>query len=133
MTDIEPRQAISALVTDFAEAQLACDADRLAEMLTADFTLVGPLGYVVERDNWLGQYRSGALKQTAFALEEPQVRVYDGAAVVIANQVQTTTYGDRDASGAFRVTLFAVPQGDRWRLAGMHLSPMPPATPLNQG
>ena len=132
MTHTATDQAVSALIADLAAAQLAGDVDRLAALLTADFTLVGPLGYVVERDSWLEQYRSGALKQSALALEEPRVRGYDGAAVVIANQVQTTTYQGRDASGAFRVTLIAVPGGDRWRLAGMRLSPMPPERPPNE-
>ena len=129
MTHTAPDRIVSTLIDELTAAQLAGDADRLVGLLTSDFTLVGPLGYVVERDAWIQQFRSGALKHAAFALEEPRARTYEGVAVVIANQVQTTTYQDRDASGAFRVTLVAVPEDERWRLAGMHLSPMPPDGP----
>ncbi len=132
MTTNGSDRMVHTLIDDFTAAQLSGDVDRLTELLTSDFTLVGPLGYVVERDNWLHQFRSGALKHTAFALEEPRARRYDGVAVVIANQIQTSTYQDRDASGAFRVSLIAVPEGDRWRLAGMHLSSMPPDGPPNR-
>jgi uncharacterized protein (TIGR02246 family) len=129
LTHATSDQILSTIIDDLVAAQMTGDIDRLADLLTGDFTLVGPLGYVVERDNWLAQFRSGAMTYSALALEDRRIRQYDGAAIVVANQVQTATYGDRDASGAFRVTLIAVRQGDRWRLAGMHLSPMPPDGP----
>jgi hypothetical protein len=72
----------------------------------------------------LQRYRTGVLRHTSFEIKEPHVREYGSTAVVVASQIQQTTYQDQDASGAFRLTLIAVRPGDHWQFAGMHLSPI---------
>jgi len=72
----------------------------------------------------LARYRTGALQHTSFEIKDPQIRHDDDAAVVVASQIQQTTYQGQDASGRFRLTLIAVQQADRWALADPHLSPI---------
>jgi uncharacterized protein (TIGR02246 family) len=119
------------LVHRWAGAERDADPDSLDRLLVDDFVAVGPLGFVVTRDQWLDRYRTGALSNASFQLRDPAVRDYGTAAVVVGTQVQETSYQGRDSSGAFRATLVAVRRDDRWLLAAVHLSPVagPPVGP----
>jgi ketosteroid isomerase-like protein len=111
------------LVQRWAAAEQNNDAGLLGELLAGDFTGVGPLGFVLTRDQWLGRYRNG-LENRAFAVEEPQVRGYGTAAVVVGVLAQETSWQGGDNSGRFRVTLVAVRPADRWLLANVHIGPL---------
>jgi hypothetical protein len=43
-------------------AERSGDADELGRLLADDFILVGPLGFVLDRPQYLGSRRSGDLK-----------------------------------------------------------------------
>lgn len=118
--------AILALVTQWADAERRGDDGAITALLVDDFRLVGPLGFILTRDQMGQRYGSGNLKHAAFVVSEPTVRAYGDTAIVIATQTQQSTFQDRDASGQFRITLVAMRDGDRWRFAGMHLSPIAP-------
>src|SRR3954451_16507123 len=45
----------------WAEAEERGDVDTLAELAVDDFTLVGPVGFVLARDQWLEGYPTGGL------------------------------------------------------------------------
>ena len=113
----------------WATAELRGDADALGTLLAPDFVCVGPLGFVLDKEQYLAGRRSGDLQQRAFAWEDVRVRVYGETAVAVGSQVQQTTYQGHDASGRFRATQVAVRQAEGWRLVSLHLSPIgqPPA------
>jgi uncharacterized protein (TIGR02246 family) len=111
------------LVTRWARAEEANDAGALDRLLTADFVGVGPLGFVLGRDQWLARFGNG-LENRAFAVEDAQVRDYGDAAVVVGVLDQETSFRGGDNSGRFRITLVAVRPEDRWRLAGVHIGPL---------
>jgi ketosteroid isomerase-like protein len=114
----------------WAEAERNGDVAALDTLLYEDFVGVGPLGFVLDKQQWLGPRRSGDLKNSSFEWQDPSVRVFGDTAVVIGTQVQESTYQGRDASGRFRVTQVALRTGgDRWVLAGMHYSPIAEAPP----
>ena len=81
---------------------------------------VGPLGFVLGRDQWLGRFGNG-LENRSFAVEDAQVRDYGIAAVVVGVLAQETSFQGRDNSGRFRLTLVAVRPADRWLLANAHI------------
>ena len=111
----------------WAEAERQGDASALEPLLADDFVLVGPLGFVLDKQQYLGSRRSGDLRHASFAWEDAHARVYGEAAVVVGTQTQRSTYQGRDASGRFRVTQLAVEREGRWALASIHLSPIAPS------
>jgi uncharacterized protein (TIGR02246 family) len=119
----ENEQDILDMVRRWAEAERRMDSDGLDGLLVADFVAVGPRGFVLTRDQWLERYRTGALQNASFELQDAQVRDYGTAAVVVGTQAQQTSYRGQDSSGRFRATLVAVRSDDRWLVAGVHLSP----------
>jgi len=117
------------LVQRWAAAEAHNDSRLLDGLLAGDFIGVGPLGFVLNRDQWLARFRNG-LENRAFAVEEPQVHEHGGtAAVVVGVLAQQTSFRGGDNSGRFRVTLVAVRPGDNWLLGSAHIGPLqaPPA------
>lgn len=130
--DLATQQALD-LGRRWAEAERHGDAAALDPLLHEDFVGVGPLGFVLDKQQWLGPRRSGALKNSSFEWRDPSVRVFGDTAVVVGSQIQESSYQGHDASGQFRVTQILVRTGsggdERWVLAGMHLSPIAEAPP----
>ena len=108
------------LVQHWAAAEQKNDAGALDGLLAAGFAGVGPLGFVLTREQWLARFANG-LENRAFAIEEPQVRGFGDAAVVIGVLAQETSWQGNDNSGRFRVTLVAVRPGEAWLLAHVHI------------
>jgi len=70
-----------------------------------------------------GRFANGLVNRS-FTIEDPQVRSYSTAAVVIGVLSQETSWHGRDNSGRFRVTLVTVRSPDRWLLANAHVGPL---------
>lgn len=123
------RTEVLELVGDWAAAEQGNDAEALDKLLAGDFVGVGPLGFVLDRGQWLGRFDNG-LENRAFTVENPQVRDYGAAAVVVGVLAQETSFQGRDNSGRFRLTLVAVRPTDRWLLANAHIGMLQqPAAP----
>jgi ketosteroid isomerase-like protein len=108
----------------WAEAEQRGDTAVLDALTTEDFTLVGPLGFMLDKQQWLDRYRSGDLVTRSVAWEDVDVRDYGAAAVAIGRITQQAEYQGRSADGRFRATHIAVRRDDRWLLAGLHYSPL---------
>lgn len=116
--------AIEELETAWSQAEMRADTGTLEAISTSDFVLVGPLGFVFDKHQWLERYRSGDLVTGSLSLEDPAIRVYGEAAVTIARHIQRASYKGQRADGQFRTTHIAVCVDRGWLLAGIHLSPI---------
>ncbi len=124
------QQEILDLGQRWAEAERNMDFIALEPLLAEDFVGVGPLGFVLNRTQWIERYRSGSLRNTAFTFEDVSVRSYNDAAIAVGVQAQNTNYQGHDSSGRYRVTQVYVKQGVGWKIASIHLSgPMPDMPP----
>jgi uncharacterized protein (TIGR02246 family) len=108
------------LVRSWAAAEQGNDAEALDGLLADDFVGVGPVGFVLGREQWLARFGNG-LENRSFAVEDARVRDYGTAAVVVGVLAQETSFQGGDNSGRFRVTLVAVRPADRWLLASAHI------------
>jgi ketosteroid isomerase-like protein len=108
----------------WTEAEVGGDTTTLDGLATDDFTLVGPAGFVLDKQQWLDRYRHGDLRTRSLRFEESATRVYGDTAVTIGRQAQEAEYRDHPVNGEFRVTRLAVRDDSEWRLAGLHLSPI---------
>ncbi|MDR0346305.1 MAG: nuclear transport factor 2 family protein [Nocardiopsaceae bacterium] len=114
---------VADLVKSWAAAEERNDAGLVERLLADDFCGVGPAGFVLTRERWLTRFANGLVNRS-FTVEEPQIRGYGSAAVVIGALAQQTSWQGGDNSGRFRVTLVAVRPGDRWLLANVHIGPL---------
>jgi ketosteroid isomerase-like protein len=117
---------VTELLDRFAEAQRLSDVDALSRLLTDDFALVGPLGFVVPKQQWLEQFHTGALQIESLEWDDVDIRTYPdaGFAIAIGKLTQAATYAQNRSDGQFRVTLIAIGHGTTWHLTGAHYSPI---------
>ena len=120
---------IMELVRRWADAEGRSDADALDALMTDDCMLVGPRGFVLDREQCLDRYRSGALRTEAFSWSDVSVREYGTAAVVVGIVTQRASHQGQDSSGRFRVTQIAARQAGRWLCAGLQFSSLIQETP----
>ena len=107
----------------WVEAEIAGDVEVLDNLAVDDFRLVGPFGFVLDKGQWLERYRSGDFSTTALSWHDVEVRHYGNTAVALGTQSQEAAYKGSPSNGDFRITHVFVRDRDRWRIAGMHLSP----------
>lgn len=110
----------------WAAAEQRGDTDTLDSLTTDDFTLVGPLGFVLAKPAWLERYRTGGLVTRSLAWEDTAVRDYGDTAVVVGRHTQQAEFRGGPVNGSFRATHILVRRDGRWLLAGIQLSPIAP-------
>jgi ketosteroid isomerase-like protein len=121
MTDQnELRQQIDRWVT----AELGADADGLAALIDPDFRSVGPVGFVLTAEQWVGRYRGPDFRFQELAFEDIEIRSFGDCAIAIGKQVQSATYQGNPVVGEFRMTQVWVEREDAWRLVSLQLSPI---------
>jgi ketosteroid isomerase-like protein len=123
------RNAIRELGDRWLGAEVDADVDTLQTLVTDDFRLVGPFGFVLDKEQWLDRYRSGDFSTSRLSWDDVDIRDYGEAAISIGTQNQEAAYQGRPSNGAFRITHVFVRRGDSWSIAGMHLSPTTPPSP----
>lgn len=123
MSQKHAEQVVAQLVEEaWATAELRGDAAFLESTLADDFVGIGPLGFMLTKQEWIGRHQSGDLKYELLTLDEMNVRVYHDTALVIARQVQQGAYRGNTINAQFRTTLVFVNQQGQWRLANLQLS-----------
>lgn len=134
MTITTTTDQIHELGSRWVGAELAADVATLRTLVTDDFRLVGPFGFVLDKQQWLDRYRSGDLATTALAWRDVDVRQYGDTVVTIGTHAQQAAYKGTPSNGEFRVTHVFVRDRDGWVIASMQLSPTvlaaPPAGPV---
>ena len=115
----------------WAEAETRGDVAALDALAADGFRLVGPVGFVLDKQQWLDRYRLGDFVTASLRFEEVETRRYGDTAVSIGRQVQQAEYKGHPANGEFRTTLIAVRDSGQWRLAGCQVGPIggPPPFP----
>lgn len=114
---------VEEFVGEWAAAEQRGDAAFLEGALTDDFVGVGPLGFLLNKQQWLERF-AGGLSYESFALDELKTRFYGDAAVATCHQEQAGEFQGNDVGGEFRTTLVLVEGDSRWLLAGWHASPI---------
>jgi ketosteroid isomerase-like protein len=105
-------------------AEVAGDTATLDELTAAEFRLVGPLGFVLTKPQWLQRYEGGGLVTKELEWREVDTQVLGGTAVSVGIHDQRATYQGRPSDGTFRSTHVWQAGRDGWKLLSMQLSPM---------
>ncbi|MFU8876239.1 nuclear transport factor 2 family protein [Micromonospora sp. SL4-19] len=89
----------------WAEAEQRADVETLEALTVADFALVGPLGFVLDKQQWPDRYRTGDLITASLTWDEVAVRSYDDAAVASdGTPSRPVTVGSRRTGSSVRCT-----------------------------
>jgi ketosteroid isomerase-like protein len=119
------KDQIARLQKDFDRAELSADIDTLRRLLADDFLSIGPKGFVLDKNAWIG--RHAQFKYHSLDTSEVDVREYGDAAIVRNVQRNRTSYQGQEQQHAVRVSQVWVKLGGEWKLAGIQFSPLAPA------
>ena len=114
---------VEEFVRDWTTAEQRGDVTFFEGALTEAFVGVGPLGFMLTKEQWLGRFEGG-LSYESVAIDEVEVRLYGDAAVVTGRQKQAGTFRGNDVGGEFRVSVMLVERDGRWLVACWHASPI---------
>jgi hypothetical protein len=91
-------------------------------MLTEDFQGIGPVGFVLDREQWAGRHAGGGVTNHELTVSDPHVRIYGDTAVVEAVETQRTTAMGMENNGSFRIGVVATRRDGRWAIAHVQFS-----------
>lgn len=117
----QTEQEVTQLADTWATAELQGNIALLEKILADDFVGIGPLGFLLTKQQWLARHQGGDMKYTAHTLDEVRVRAYNEVAIVIGRLTQEATYRGNPMNVQMRTTLVFVHQHEHWQLAGLHL------------
>ena len=119
-------KTLEELLHAWSRAECRGDAETLDRLLGVDFRGDGPLGFVLDKEQWLDRYRRGDLRAEAFAWSATDVRETSQAAIATGLLSQTARYRGLDCSGACVCTLVAVRRADHWTIVNVQLGQRTP-------
>ncbi len=117
-----PEKELLQLASSWIDAEKRGDSRFLEDTLTDDFIGIGPLGFMLSKNEWIERHKSGDLKYESLYLKETSVRVYNDAAILIGRQEQKGAYKGNSINAQFRLSLVFVKQSGKWQIAGLQLS-----------
>jgi hypothetical protein len=88
-------EAIRELGERWLAAEVDADVDTLEKLITDDFGLVGPYGFVLDKEQWLDRYRSGDFTTSRLSWDDVALRDYGDSAITIGTQNQEAAYDGR--------------------------------------
>lgn len=119
----EIHEEITAVLDRWAAAELAGDQAALDGLLTDDFLGIGPLGFLLPRQSYLGRHAPNGLSYDSFTLEDVQLRTYgDHTAVVATRLVQPGSYQGNPVPEQARTTIVLVRSDGAWKLTNVQFS-----------
>jgi ketosteroid isomerase-like protein len=122
MNQEHTEQEVVRLADAWATAELRGDTTFLERFLADDYIGIGPLGFMLTKQEWIARHQSGELKYESFNLDEVKVRIYNDAAILTGRQIQNGAYRGNSIQAQFRTTLVFVQQQGQWQLASLQLS-----------
>jgi ketosteroid isomerase-like protein len=112
---------IDPIIQRWADAERRGDIADLDELLADDFVGIGPVGFVLGREPWLGRFDHG-LAYDELTLDEVDEHRHGDTVVVVAHQHADGHAGDVPVPADTRVSLTIVQEGGAPRIAGIQYS-----------
>jgi ketosteroid isomerase-like protein len=122
-------KSIRELQDDFHAALLRGDAGVLDNMVADECRIIGPKGFYINRDEWIGTHKDSDYEQVRLESRDVELRTYGDTAIRWEVQDSRCVYKGETIDGLFRVTQVWIRQTDRWRLAALQYTSLPAAAP----
>lgn len=124
MSDKETvKQELIALGSEWAEAMVANDADRIGAFMADEWVIVSERG-VAPKEHFLEFVRSGALTHSSFEMVgEARIKIYGETAVLTGRVVNTAHFGGQQFDQEEWSTDVFVKREGKWLCVLSHITP----------
>ena len=114
--------AVTAVQTRFDEAERTADRAPLQDLIADDFRSIGPKGFVLDKQQWIGRHDRFQYHQ--LHTSDMEVHRYGDVAIVRNVQTNHAAYDDQQVRLRVRVSQVWVKREGRWQIVGIQFSPM---------
>lgn len=109
-------------ITNWAEAMLSNDADRIGSFMHDDWVIVSERG-VATKEHFLSFVRSRALVHTSFEIvDEPRLQIYGDTAIMISRVTNTSIFNGQQFDADEFTTDVMVKVDGRWLGVHSHIT-----------
>jgi len=128
MTGGTVEQQIAALSDQVLQADLKADTSFMEKYFSDDYTAIYASGKLYTKAQDIESIKSGDVKYEAIEVQERNIRVYGGTAVVIMLVSSKGTRNGKPFSGDFRCTWIFVKQKGDWKKVAFQATRVAPAS-----
>jgi len=97
----------------------------LTDLVAPDARIIGPKGFIIGRDEWIGVHKESEYQQVRLEPIETDVHTYDHTGIRFDVMESECTYKGETHAGRFRVTQVWVTDHQRWQLAAVQYTSLP--------
>ncbi len=116
----DDEQAIRRVEQALCDAFRAGDADAIARLEDATYTLTNSRGEVTTRADDIADAKKGEVRYSEFRNHDTTIRLYGDAAIVLGITSLKGTAGAKAFEADFRFTDTYVRRADGWKIAASH-------------
>ncbi len=111
--------AVDTLQDQVNAALLGGDWETLNNLVAPDARIIGPKGFIIDRDTWIGVHKESEYEQVRLEPTETETHTYDNAGIRFDLVDSECTYKEETITGRFRVCQVWVTDHQRWQLAAV--------------
>lgn len=125
MEDEKIKQELVKIGSEWAEAMVANDADRIGSFMADEWVIVSERG-LSTKEHFLSFVESGALTHSAFEMkgEDARVKVYGDTAVLTCRVVNTAHFGGQQFDADEWTSDVFVKRDGKWLCVLSHITPV---------
>jgi hypothetical protein len=113
------REEINGLQERLNVALLRSDVETLSQLVAPEARIVGPRGFLISREAWIGVRMDGQYQQARLDTSETEVTAYEGTAIRVDVVDSECRLRGETIAGRFRVMQVWIKNGERWQLTGI--------------
>jgi Domain of unknown function (DUF4440) len=113
------KETVRSLQDRVNAALLESDWETLNDLVAPEARIIGPKGFMIDRDEWIGVHQGSEYQQVRLQPTETDLRTYDRAGIRVDIVDSECIYKGETHAGRFRVTQVWVSDHDRWQLAAV--------------
>jgi hypothetical protein len=118
-------ETVRALQDKVNAALLAGDWETLNGLIAPDARIIGPRGFIIDRDTWVGVHQESQYEQVRLETSETETHAYDNAGIRFDVVDSECAYKGETITGRFRVCQVWVTRQQRWQLAAVQYTALP--------
>lgn len=106
------------------QALLGADGEELERLVDSDCQIIGPKGFKIAKDEWIGVHGGGEFEQIRLEVRDAELHLFSATAVRCDILDSACRFRGQVITGQFRVTQVWARRSETWRLVAIQYTPL---------